>query len=55
MTATNKWYSYSRVMMIQIDVQPVGETLSTHHMHYTLGPRMTIDQTCDVPPLSKDG
>jgi hypothetical protein len=25
MTATNKWYSYLRVTVIQIDVHPIGE------------------------------
>jgi hypothetical protein len=27
MTATNKWYSYLRVTVIQIDVHHVGENL----------------------------
>jgi hypothetical protein len=38
-------YSYLRVAVIQIDIHPVGETWSTHHMHSMLDPRMALDHT----------
>jgi hypothetical protein len=45
MTATNKRYSYSRVVTIRIDVHHVGETRPTCHTHPTLSPRMVPGHT----------
>jgi hypothetical protein len=38
-------YLYPRVVVIQIDVHPVGETRPTHHAHPTLSPCMVPNHT----------
>jgi hypothetical protein len=44
LTATNKRYSYLRVMAVQIDVQPAGENLI--HMTRTLLKLVHVPHTC---------
>jgi hypothetical protein len=55
MTATNKWYSYLRVMMIQIDVHPVGEnSTNTPHAFYaqsTYDPRPYVSHVVNAYQL----
>jgi hypothetical protein len=41
----NKRYSYPRVVVIRIDVHPVGDTQPTRHTHPTLSVRMVPDHT----------
>jgi hypothetical protein len=48
MTAANKRYSYSRIMVIRIDVHLAGENLITRHMISTLDPHRLLDHTSHV-------
>jgi hypothetical protein len=45
MTATNKRYSYPRVMEIQIDVHPAGENLTNMPHAFYARTHMALDHT----------
>jgi hypothetical protein len=56
MTATNKQYSYPRVMVIQIDVHPTGKnpinTLHAFHAWFVYGPVPYISRGLSRPSFA---
>jgi hypothetical protein len=52
MTGTNKWYSYPRVMVIQIDVHLAGENLTNtphaFHAQSAYGPRPYVSHAINA-------